>query len=259
MLPGMSNQTLPPSKNANDGNLIDELDRFELWFASTWRWLWRGAIAVVIVVGAVISYKTIQESANKSAYESFYNVSSDTKLTRAEKAEAFSRLISENPNRTASILPRFDVAAYAVEQKKYDEAIAMFEGVVGQLNTPEFFKARAELNIAYIKELQGKKDEALSMYMDLNNKYQNAQYSIEASYAAARLQGDKGAIQDAVQKLRLLNGPQLEYSPYMQLVTRATQIFENRASTVGAQGPIGANIQNISVTPAPAADSPAQK
>lgn len=272
MLPGMSPSLPPTSSKANaDSNLIDDIDRFELWFSTNWGWLWRGAVAIVVIVTVYVGYSMVTSYSETAASESFNAVTLDKKMTNQDKIKAFAKLIQENPSAAASVIPRFDVAADEVEKGKYEAAQALYEGVLTSKTAPDVLKIRASANLAYLLEIQGKTAEALSAFREIQNQYtdqMNTQFVIEIQCAVSRLLAAEGQTAEALDALKILTenqqGADLQNSPFSYIVNRRMQILsakqaQNMGANLGANpsGRIGADLSTVGANAAvqPASDS----
>ncbi len=209
MLPGSN--PIPPSKHdigATDRTqMFDKIDHFELWFASTWRLLWRGAIIVVAVFLVIFIVRGMNEAANEKLCAEFSAIESNTQLTPAQKATELESKIAQNPNAAPAALARMFVANQAMEVKDYAKAIATYDELYNDAKVYVVIRARAAINKAYAQQATGDLEASVATLNDVvnNDMDVNQAFLIECYYAMALVyqkQGDKAKVTEMVSKFR---------------------------------------------------------
>ena len=176
-------QYLAARKGVKEDNLVEEIsenfDRFEAWIIENGKYILGVCIILVIGVAVFFTVSHFQTESRKKA---------TLRLANAEKTADLEKVLKEVSPST----PGYDVAqirlarAFAAE-KKYDQAFAAYQAVAARKSDP-FLANRSCLDSAYIREIAGKRKEAVALFaMVADDKTALPDHRTEAAYAAGRL------------------------------------------------------------------------
>ena len=170
--------------NSQMNEVMDEFDRFEYFFATHWKKI--VAVAILVVVGVGV-YAGITYAMKRSSEKAAQAYSSAKNLTELEAAVAQYK----NPPAWVNV----KLASYYIEKKDYAKAATALQAAAQDSSAPEF-QWRAMINLALLKEMQGKYKEAAEEAMKTAKIRVpgSTLYAIEGYIAAARnydLAGDK--------------------------------------------------------------------
>lgn len=257
MLPGMNNQAqtnLPNTQNTGNNDMIDHLDRFELFFASKWQLLWRGALLLVVIAAVVVGVGAYQRHMNESLATEFASIHYNQDIPKEEKIAEFERLVAAHPNRISSLLPFMELGYQYVEKGEYSKAFDAYKAASEVSGAPDFFVQRAKINLAYVKELQGDKEGALADYNRMLAEVRgNVQLGLEISFAVARVTAETGDINSAVTQLEALEDLSSQ-SIYSLLIQRLREVYKSRAVPAAMTPIVEADTSAPPAAPAPAAN-----
>ncbi len=175
--------------NGQMKEVMDDFDRFEYFFASNWKRIVYAAIAVVVLVAVIVSIKYFS---NKSA------LAAARAYDKAETVEQLQKAVNDHGKAPGAVYLR--LAGMYIAQKDYANAAKQLKLAAADSKAPEI-QWRAQLNMGYLAELEGKYAEAARMFADFAKSRRepgSAGYAAEAYAASGRLynlagQGDAAA------------------------------------------------------------------
>ena len=155
----MSSVNLKRQKKVNSqmSEVMDEFDRFEYFFASHWKKIVAVAVLAVLAVGI---YAGIAYAMKRNDEKAAMAYSSAKNLQELEAA------VAQYKNPPAWVNVR--LAAYYAEKKDYNKAADLLTQAAQDSSSPET-QWSAMLNLAKVKELQGKYQEAAADALKLAN------------------------------------------------------------------------------------------
>lgn len=163
--------------------LNEDFDTFESWVVENWRIIAVVCVAAVVAVAAIGIGIAVSKSMDRKTAQAFATADGYDKLVEVLKA---------HPNATFAPDARMKLAMLQLEKKDYAGALANFKAVGDSKSAVEALRGRASLNIAYILELQGKTDEAITAFSNIGQSLTIAEeLRFEANYGAGRLLVDK--------------------------------------------------------------------
>ena len=155
----MSSVNLKRQKKVNSqmSEVMDEFDRFEYFFASHWKKIVAVAVLAVLAVGvyAIIAY-AMKRNNEKAAMA----------YSSAKNLQELEAAVAQYKNPPSWVNVR--MAAYYAEKKDYNKAVALLTQAAQDGYAPET-QWSAMLNLAKVKELQGKYPEAAADALKLAN------------------------------------------------------------------------------------------
>jgi len=201
--------------------LLDDFDKFEHFFVGNWRQIIVACVVVVIVVtiGAIIlSVKQGNEYKAASA------------IANAETVEELNKVIGEYASYPEINSARLKLAMQYLEKKEYDKATDQFRELSILPITNEL-QWRARLNIAYIKELQDRKDEAIQDFVQIGSDGSLPEaVRVQANYSAGRINVELGNNDAAKPLLKLADIPS-EYGKANHLWSEQARDLLSRLNT----------------------------
>ena len=181
--------------------LFTDEERAGMFLVKHWKMLVAAALLVVVAVTGAFAASRHRENVKKET------VARLAQLTRANTAAEIDKSIAEletllakNPDVPGAYAARFWLSEQYVAKGKYDLARRELYAVVESAKEPKdaCSRNRAQLNIAYVFEKEGKTGEAARMF-DVLAKTASLPVSVraEAAYAAGRLYLDLGKTENA--------------------------------------------------------------
>ncbi len=173
----------------------DEMSKFESFFVSHWRKIVQtcGAALTVLILYLVFNYFN-QISETKAAGE----------ISQANTVEELNAIISKYSSHPAVDFAKVRLAQILFNDKKYDEA----QKIYIQLSFSKYpdISLRAKLNQAYLMEVQGKKNEAATIFSEISGTPgMPEEIRAESAYNAARIYGNLGEKDKSKKVLEFLN------------------------------------------------------
>ena len=176
--------------------LFSEDERFEMFFAANWKKILVAALAVVVAITAVFAIRLHSSNAKKQAA---------AKLTEAATPAALEKALAENADAASADAARFRLAGMYIAEKKYDQALQVFDKLSSTAKEPEL-RDKARLNAAYMLEMSGKNAEAAQKFAAVAAPGTSSPaVRAEAAYSAGRLFIALGKKEDAKKILAQLN------------------------------------------------------
>lgn len=169
----------PKAMNKEIGEaLFTEEERAGMFFAKHWKKLLVAAILAIVAITAVFAIIKHREAKQKAAI---------AELALAKTAAELEAAIAKNPKVPGVDAARFRLAKMYENEKKYDKARQTLEAL--STSTEDVYnRNRAQLDIGYILELEGKDADAVKKFSALaNTATLPPAVRAEAAYAAARL------------------------------------------------------------------------
>ncbi len=191
----MSSVNLNRQKKINEQmkEVMDDFDRFEYFFASHWKHIVYAAIGVVVLVAVIVSIKYFcnqKEQASAIAY------------SKAADIEQLEAAIKKYDNAPGSVYLR--LSGMYIAKKDYANAAKQLKLAAADSKAPEI-QWRAQLNMGYLAELEGKYEAAAGQFADFAKSRRepgSAGYAAEAYAAAGRLYNLAGKGAEAVEILK---------------------------------------------------------
>ena len=196
--------------NAQMSEVMDDFDRFEFFFASNWKKIVIAAVVAVVAVTAIVAVKYVVSQNKLKAAQAYSKAATIAQLEAA---------IAEYGNTPATVY--LQLAALYIDAKDYANArkqlLAAAEGDAAEL------RWRAQLNLGYLAELEGKLDEAAAVFADFARSCRDAGsagYAAEAYTAAGRiykLAGKKAEAKNILEAGRnFVQGVSMDERPALQ-------------------------------------------
>lgn len=186
----MSSVNLNRQKKINEQmkEVMDDFDRFEYFFATHWKHIVWAAVAVVVIVGAIVSVKYFSAKSAAAAALA-YDKAAD--IAQLEKA------IKDHGKAPAGVYLR--LAGMYIAKKDYANARKQLVAAASDSSAVEL-QWRARLNLGYVDELEGKFAAGAKAFADFAKTVRaagSAAYAAEAYVAAGRLYALAGKNADA--------------------------------------------------------------
>lgn len=181
--------------------LFDDFDRFEHFAINNWKKIIYFCCAAVLLVAAGAIALAVSKSMDAKAVSSIAN---------AETAGEISEILKEYPGHPAANNARLRLASLYTSQKEYDKALEQYQSLLNA-NVPDVMRQRAEMNIAYIWELQGNKEKAAAKFAEIGaNSILPEAVRAEANYSAGRIYASIKNVDKAIPLLEnaYVNKPQ---------------------------------------------------
>lgn len=150
-------------------------------YVYTWRrWFILGGIALVLIIGAGAGgyfytqrAERIEAEALMVATRTLENpaVTQDARLSGA--AQAFRAFVESHPRSSLAPVAWLYLARIAWEQKQFDPAAQAFQHVLDDRKSSPLLRAQALVGLGKLKEAQGKTAEAISLYMQMGDGFQD--------------------------------------------------------------------------------------
>ncbi|MBR2363614.1 MAG: hypothetical protein IKA79_00290, partial [Lentisphaeria bacterium] len=159
-------------------NISENFDKFELWFIDNGKKIFAACLAILVIVAAFYTVKYVMEKNRAEVSARFAN---------AESAEKLQTILNENADAPEATAAAFSLAADYAKKKEYDKAIALYTRLA-QNNKDEFLSRKAALNVAYLTEIKGDKNSAVTLFVRIADDLKASEgIRAEAAYAAGRL------------------------------------------------------------------------
>ena len=172
--------------NAQMNEVMDDFDRFEYAFASNWKKIVIAAVAVVVVVAIAVSVKVFIKSSEMKKAQAF---------AAAVTIEDLEKTVQKYGSAPADA--RLRLASLYMDKKDYANARKELAAAADD-NAMEL-RWRAQLNIAYVDELEGKYADGAAKFADFaksRREVGSAAFAAEAYAAAGRLYLLAGQIEE---------------------------------------------------------------
>ena len=175
----MSSVNLKRQKQINSqmGEVMDDFDRFEFFFATHWKKI---VVVAVVAVLAVAAYCTYGYFDKRNAQEA------SAAYLKAENIAQINEAVAKYSNAPAWIYVK--LASLYIAEKDYAPAAEALKKAAADSTAPEM-QWRAQLNLAYLDELQNKNADAADAFAQLAQSLRQngaAGYAVEAYFAAGR-------------------------------------------------------------------------
>ena len=181
--------------------LFDDFDRFEHFAISNWKRIVYFCCAAVLIVAAGAIAMAVSKSMDAKAVSA---------IAGAETVDDISKVLKEYPGHPAVSNARLRLASLHSSQKEYDKALEQYQSLLNA-NVPDVMRQRAEMNIAYIWELQGNKEKAAAKFAEIGaNATLPEAVRAEANYSAGRIYASIKSVDKAIPLLEsaYVNKPQ---------------------------------------------------
>lgn len=181
--------------------LFDDFDRFEQFAIGNWKKIVYVCCAAVLLVAAGAIAMAVSKSMDAKAVSS---------IAGAETAEDISKVLKDYSAHPAVNNARLRLASLYSSQKEYDKALEQYQALINA-NVPDVMRQRAEMNIAYIWELQGNKEKAAAKFAEIgSNAILPEAVRAEANYSAGRIYASIKSVDKAMPLLEsaYVNKPQ---------------------------------------------------
>ena len=212
--------------NSQMNEVMDEFDRFEYFFATHWKKI--VAVAVIIVIGVGV-YAAIAYTMKRNSEKAALAYSSAKNLAELEAA------VAQYKNPPAWVNVR--LGSYYIEKKDYAKAATVLQAAAQDSSTPEF-QWRAMINLALLKENQGKYKEAADEAMKIAKVRVpgSTLFALEGYVAAVRnynLAGNKAAALKTIEDAKtFLKG--LPQNPNNEMAIQYSIVFNLMASEINS-------------------------
>ena len=175
----MSSVNLKRQKQINSqmGEVMDDFDRFEFFFATNWKKIVIVAVIAVLAVAAYCTYGYFEKRNSREAASAYL---------KAENIAQINEAVAKYDNAPAWIYIK--LASLYLAEKNYTSAAEALKKAAVDTAAPEM-QWRAQLNLAYLDELQNKNAEAADAFAQLAQSLRQngaAGYAVEAYFAAGR-------------------------------------------------------------------------
>lgn len=172
--------------------LSKEMDLFERLVQTHWQNFIYIGVAVIVIVAAGLTFMSVKNSG-------------DTKealaLLKADTVESLRAVIKQYPSAPLAAYARTRLAAKLFEDKKYDDALALYEAVA---KTAGDVRWQATLDAASVLEAKGDKAAAATRFKEtLDNAAAPALYRCQAGFEAGRIYA---ALKDKEKAVACLKG-----------------------------------------------------
>ena len=185
----------PKALNREINEALTDEERAGIFLSRHWKKLIAAAVLAVVAITAVFAVMKHRESARKAA---------TAELAKANTVAEIEAAIAKNPDAPGVDAARFRLANQYENEKKYDKARQTLE-TLASATEDVANRSRAQLNAAYLFELEGKADDAVRKFSVLaQNTALPAAVRAEAAYSAARLYIDLKKPAEAKKVLDLL-------------------------------------------------------
>lgn len=159
--------------------LLDDFDKFENFAMTQWKKII--VVCVVIVVGVAV-YSTVV------ALQSQAEDKMVTTLVNAKTIDELKVALTEYPEAGASVGARLRLATLYRKDKQYMDAANELVRVVATADIPAHLKYRAKLDIAYLDELAGERENAAEKFSAIAVDAMAPQaMKCEGAYSAGRI------------------------------------------------------------------------
>ncbi|OGV45291.1 MAG: hypothetical protein A2017_08800 [Lentisphaerae bacterium GWF2_44_16] len=209
--------------------LFDDFDRFEHFAINNWKKIIYFCCAAVLLVAAGAIAMAISNSMEAKAVSA---------IAGAETAADISKVLKEYSGHPAANNARLRLASLYSSQKEYDKALEQYQFLVNA-NVPDVVRQRAEMNIAYIWELQGNKEKAAVKFAEIGaNSILPEAVRSEANYSAGRIYASIKSVNKAIPLLEsaYVNKPRNSSSVFWRGQAKLLLERLKSASDVGSKG-----------------------
>ncbi len=159
--------------------LLDDFDKFENFAMTQWKKIIAVCVIVIIGVAVYSTAITLQRQADNKMV---------TALVNAKTIDQLKTALDKYPAAAASIGARLRLAALYRQDKKYTDASSELSRVVAMTGIPAIQKYRAKLDIAYLDELAGERDNAAAKFSAVATDTLAPQaMKCEGAYSAGRV------------------------------------------------------------------------
>jgi len=173
----------------------DDMATFEVFFAENWKKIFQFCAVVVIVIAVYMLAKYYN-----NRHEAFIA----GEISKANSAAELQAAISNYGTYPAADSARLRLAQIYFKDKKYDEAYKLYTDI--SFSKDAEISLRAKLNLAYIMEVQGKKNEAAAKFAEFSARIGLPEdVRFEAAYNAARVYKELGEAEKARSSLETFN------------------------------------------------------
>lgn len=186
--------------------LFTDEERAGMFLAKHWKTLVVLALLVVVAVTGAFAFFKHRETVKRETVAKFAQLKRANTAAEIDKSiSELEALLAQNPDVPGSDAARFWLSEQYVAKKKYDLARREMNAVISSAQGPEgaYSRNRAQLNIAYISEIEGKTDEAAKKFDALaRSSALPVAVRAEAAYAAGRLYLDLKKTENAQKVLK---------------------------------------------------------
>lgn len=159
--------------------LLDDIDKFEHFAANNWKGIIVGFFVVfIVVVVAAVGYQ-INNNMKSNAVSS---------IAAAETKDALEKVVKEYASYPSVNSARIKLALIYIKDKNYDKAAELYTIMRNASDIPDEMRWRAALNVSYVMELKGQKEQAASSFATTaSQSLMPEAFKAEANYSAGRL------------------------------------------------------------------------
>lgn len=165
--------------NAEMSQVMDDFDRFELFFVENWKKIVIVAVLIVLGVAAVVSVRV---------YSSHRQMKAAVVFNQAVDIAALEKALADYGSAPSAGAARLRLAGFYIDGKDYAAARRQLEILAADSGASEL-AWRAALNLGYLTELEGKTEEAAGIFAAFaaESAPGSEGYRAEASANAGRL------------------------------------------------------------------------
>lgn len=159
--------------------LLDDIDKFEHFAANNWK----GIIIGFFIVFAAVVIASIGYQVNNSMKSKALNA-----ISAAETKDALEKVVKNYSSYPAVNSARIKLALIYINEKNYDKAAELYTIMQNSAGIPDEMRWRAALNVSYVMELKGQKEQAASGFAaTASQQLMPDVFKAEANYSAGRL------------------------------------------------------------------------
>jgi predicted negative regulator of RcsB-dependent stress response len=122
-------------------------------------------------------------------------------IAKAKSIDELKQILADYPNNSEVASMKIKLATLYFNKKDYAEALKVYQSILAS-NVPDELRWRARLNICYIQELEGQKEQAAAGFAAIaSDSVVGDAFASEANYSAGRIFAELKKIEDARHKL----------------------------------------------------------
>ncbi len=178
-----------------------ELTEFEHFFINNWKTVVTFSMLLVLAVAVFMIFARFSDNQSRKIANA---------IAAADTPEKLKEMIKKHGDHPNCDFARLRLAEMLVKDKNYEEAMKIYQALCSSRHAE--VAERAKLNVGYVLELAGKKEEACAKFEQAGNDPLLSQPTItEANYNAARIYdslGQKDKAKACLAKIKLPAGPE---------------------------------------------------
>lgn len=181
--------------------VLSDFEKFELFLSEKWRMLLGIAVSIVVLIMVVTVYTVISKKLEARAVNAISSANTQVELrTVIGKYSSYSQVNSA----------RIKLASLLIAEKKYEDAAKIYKEVSNS-NAPEILRWRAQADIGYLLEAQGKYDAAIEYFETVSkNAFLPEIMKAELGIAVGRLylkMGNNGKARTQLEDVKKMRVP----------------------------------------------------